>query len=522
MPYHLKILQPKVMKILRLVLGDQLNSDHSWFQEINPDVNYILMEIRQETDYVRHHIQKILSFFAALQDFAQELKNDGHQIIYLKINDKNNTHSLTKNIQQYIVQNKIEKFEYMLPDEYRLDQQLNRFCHNLDIPTQVYDTEHFLTERHTLSGFFAGKKTFRMENFYRMMRRTYNIFMDGQNPLGGKWNYDIENRQNYDGKVPIPAPKRCHNDVRNIFQAVENAGIKFFGSVTPEQLDWPINRKQAKSLLDFFTDKLLPYFGTYQDAMTEKSWSLFHSRLSFALNTKILSPLEVINKAISAWEKRQDEITFPQIEGFVRQILGWREYMRGIYWAKMPEYQTLNYFNHHRNLPEYFWTSETRMKCLKESISQSLNYAYAHHIQRLMVTGNFALLAGIDPEEVDLWYLGIYIDAIQWVEITNTRGMSQFADGGIVGSKPYVSSANYIDKMSDYCQNCYYDKARRYGNKSCPFNSLYWHFYNRHRDKLQKNPRVAVMYRTLDRMKPEERTKIIRQAAEYLENLEDL
>ena len=510
------------MKKLRLILGDQLNFNHSWFQKVDPSIIYILMEIRQETDYVKHHIQKILSFFAAMRDFAQSLEKQGHHIIYIKINDKNNTHSLTKNITQCIVRENIDKFEYLLPDEYRLDQQLKTLCEHLDIPSGIYDSEHFLTERHTLSSFFAGKKTFRMENFYRMMRRKYNIFMDGEEPQGGKWNYDIENRQKYDGKIPIPAPKLCHNNVKDLYQELQTSGLSYLGSVNPQQLNWPINRKQAESMLDYFTNKLLPHFGSYQDAMIDVSWSLFHSRLSFALNSKILSPLEVINYTISAWENRKDEISLPQIEGFVRQILGWREYMRGIYWAKMPQYQTLNFFKHKRKLPEYFWTSETHMKCMKQAIGQSLQYAYAHHIQRLMITGNFALLTGINPDEVDYWYLGIYIDAIQWVEITNTRGMSQFADGGIVGSKPYVSTANYIDKMSDYCKNCYYDKAKKYEDRSCPFNSLYWHFYSRNRDKLQKNPRVAVMYRTLDRMKTEERKSILRQGEDYLKNIEKL
>jgi deoxyribodipyrimidine photolyase-related protein len=247
---------------------------------------------------------------------------------------------------------------------------------------------------------------------------------------------------------------------------------------------------------------------------------LFHSRLSFSLNNKMLSPLEVVEKVERYWFANQDRINIAQVEGFIRQIIGWREYMRGVYWAKMPEYATLNFFGHNRKLPEFYWSGKTKMNCLKHSIGQSLEKSYAHHIQRLMVTGNFALLAGIHPDEVDQWYLGIYIDAIEWVEITNTRGMSQFADGGIVGTKPYVSSANYIDKMSDYCKGCHYDKSLKIGEKACPFNSLYWHFYHRNEDKLAKNPRIGMAYRTLEKMK--DKSKILDQAEKYLGNLEGL
>lgn len=255
--------------------------------------------------------------------------------------------------------------------------------------------------------------------------------------------------------------------------------------------------------------------------MHSNYWSLYHARISFSLNTKMLSPLEVIQKAVFAHEKNSSTITIEQTEGFVRQILGWREYMRGIYWAKMPEYSALNYFEHDRKLPKWFWDGKTRMNCLKHAITQSLEYAYAHHIQRLMITGNFALLAGIHPDEVDKWYLGIYIDAIEWVEITNTRGMSQFADGGIVGSKPYVSSANYIDKMSNYCKTCFYDKTKN-RRKSCPFNSLYWNFYNAHEQKLSKNPRIGMMYTTWKKMDPSAKTALLEQAQTYLQTIDSL
>jgi deoxyribodipyrimidine photolyase-related protein len=256
--------------------------------------------------------------------------------------------------------------------------------------------------------------------------------------------------------------------------------------------------------------------------MHTDSWLLFHSRLSFSMNTKMISPLEVIEASIDAYRHSNGKITLPQIEGFVRQILGWREYMRGIYWGWMPEFGELNFLNHQRKLPSWFWTGDTKMNCMKHAITQSLDKAYAHHIQRLMVTGNFALLAGIHPDEIDKWYLGIYIDAIEWVEITNTRGMSQFADGGIVGTKPYVSTANYIGKMSNYCKSCHYDADDKTGPNACPFNSLYWNFYDLHRDKFEKNPRIGMMYRILEKMEPAQLAATLERAGYCLDNIESL
>jgi deoxyribodipyrimidine photolyase-related protein len=310
--------------------------------------------------------------------------------------------------------------------------------------------------------------------------------------------------------------------VTEIKKMIDEANISYIGKVNAHSFIWPTTRKEAIEYLDYFASELLPDFGNYQDALHPEEWSLFHSRLSFALNVKILSPLEVIQRVEKEYNDGRRNIDIATAEGFIRQVLGWREYMRGIYWMKMPDYAELNFFNHERSLPKWFWTGETKMRCLSHAITQSLDYAYAHHIQRLMVTGNFALLAGIDPDEVDQWYLGIYIDAIEWVEITNTRGMSQFADGGIVGTKPYVSSANYIDKMGHYCGDCHYSKSKKTGDKACPFNSLYWHFYARNEDKLKNNPRIGMMYNTWNRMGPEKHKDYLDQAEKYLENIEEL
>jgi len=510
-------------KTLRLILGDQLNAAHSWYATKNDDVVYVLMEMRQETDYVRHHVQKVMAFFAAMRNFAQHLESSGHRVLYFKLDDERNQQSLTKNISSLIEKEGFERFEYQLPDEYRLDEQLSEFCQSLSITHKAFDTEHFITERGFLSQFFKGKKTYLMESFYRHLRKKHGLLMeDEKSPVGGKWNLDAENRKPYDGKVPVPEAITFDQDLGELHQMLQEAGVATIGRVAAKRFSWPTSRTDCKELLRFFVAKQLPHFGTYEDAMAKEHAILFHSRLSFAMNTKMLSPLEVIEAAVQQWEKHRDAITLSQIEGFVRQILGWREYMRGVYWAHMPDYATKNFFNHQRKLPEFYWTGKTKMSCVGDAVNKSLDNAYAHHIQRLMVTGNFALLAGIDPSEVDAWYLGIYIDALEWVEITNTRGMSQFADGGIVGTKPYVSSANYIAKMSDYCKGCHYSKTKKTGEGACPFNSLYWHFYERNREKLERNPRIGMMYRTWDKMDDQKRTEILQQAEHYLNHIEDL
>lgn len=509
-------------KTLRLILGDQLNRQHSWFQEVNDSVTYVLMEIRTETDYATHHIQKIVGFFASMQHFASELQLQKHQVIYIHLNDNTNLQSFEKNIQLLIEKEQFTHFEYQHPDEYRLDEQLKQFCKTLSISFSVSDSEHFMSSRNELGDFFNGKKTFLMESFYHMMRKKHHVLMDGDKPLTGKWNYDGENRKKLPKDHKPTSPLVFQNDVTAIVSEIEKTNIKTIGNLQPKNFVWPINRKQSLELLDFFVTECLSLFGSYQDAMTPNEWSLYHARISFSMNVKMISPMEVINRAVLEWENNPETIAYHQLEGFVRQIIGWREYMRGIYWNKMPEYATMNYFNHENSLPEWFWTGKTKMNCLKDAINQSLNYAYAHHIQRLMVTGNFALLAGIHPDEVDAWYLGIYIDAIEWVEITNTRGMSQFADGGIVGTKPYVSSASYIDKMSHYCGSCFYKKSVKTGDKACPFNSLYWNFYDKNEDKLGKNPRIGMMYNVWRKMKPEDKVALLEQADYYLKNIHEL
>lgn len=506
--------------VLRLILGDQLNRHHSWYEEKSDNVIYCLFEMRQETDYVKHHIKKVAAFFLAMRNFAEELKSAGHRVIYYTINDSENEQNLQANLLKLIEEFNVTRFEYQLPDEYRLDEQLKSIASSLGVDTEVFDTEHFLTERGEVADFF-GDSQYLMERFYRYMRKKHNVLMDDDRPLGGTWNYDKENRKKLARNHEKVQHLAFRRDIKGVLKEIEEAEIQTIGNADDGDLPWPISRKESLEVLDFFTDHLLPNFGTFQDAMTENDPYVYHSLLSFSLNTKLISPLEVVRKVEKAYIE-DDRVDIAQTEGYIRQILGWREYVRGVYWAKMPEYAGKNFFGNERKLPDWYWTGETKMNCLKNAISQSLNLAYAHHIQRLMITGNFALLAGCDPDEVDKWYLGIYIDAIEWVEITNTRGMSQFADGGLLATKPYVSSANYVHKMSDYCSNCKYDRKKRTGSDACPFNSLYWNFLSVKRELLENNRRMSMMYRLLDKISDEEKQAIDKRAEYLLANIDSI
>ena len=508
------------MKKLRLILGDQLNKQHSWFLETDKDVIYCLFEMRQETDYVKHHIQKVVGFFAAMRNFAEELKATNHAVIYFTINDKKNTQNLVQNLSALIKENNIRKFEYLAPDEYRLNEQLKGFSKDLNMDSEVFSTEHFYTEREDLEFFFKGKKQFLMENFYRNMRKKYQILMVDKQPEGGKWNYDASNRKKWKGDALIPPEISFDNNVEGILAEIEKAGITTIGKINPTYFEYPISRKQSLAQLSYFCEHLLVHFGDYQDAMHTDKIYLFHSRISFAMNTKIISPKEVIDTVLETYRAQKNAIDISQVEGFIRQILGWREYMRGMYWMLMPNYKNENFLENNNKLPDFFWTGKTKMNCLKNAIHNSLENGYAHHIQRLMITGNFALLTQINPDDIDAWYLGIYVDAIEWVQLPNTRGMSQFADGGKIATKPYVSSGSYISKMSNYCDACVYNKVKKFEDDACPFNTLYWNFLDEKQEKLSSNFRMKMMYSVLNKMSNEDRIKISVKANHIIENLD--
>ncbi|MES3022011.1 MAG: cryptochrome/photolyase family protein [Pseudomonadota bacterium] len=484
---------------LRLILGDQLDPRHRWFSEVDDATIYVLMEVRQETDYVLHHAQKILAIFAAMRDFARQLREVGHKVHYVAIDDAGNLQSIPGNIDTLATRYHAAAVEYQAPDEWRLDQQLYLHGRGASIPWLMVDSDHFYTTRNGAADIFTGRKQWLMEFFYRQMRVAQQVLMeDAKNPLGGQWNYDHDNRKPWRGTPAEPPDARALHDHSRLWQTIVDAGVKSFGNPKAEQFAWALNREQALHQLDAFISKALPQFGDFQDAMSAKAWRLFHSLLSFALNVKMLNPREVVARAEAAYHAGHAPLA--AVEGFVRQILGWREYVRGVYWANMPEYVEKNFFGHTRALPSWFWDGKTNMNCLSHAIGQSLEQAHAHHIQRLMVIGNFALLAGLHPTQVHHWYLGVYIDAFEWVELPNTLGMSQFADGGLLATKPYVSSAAYIDRMSDYCKGCHYDKKLRIGERACPFNALYWDFFHRNAATLERNPRIGMVYRQLEKM----------------------
>ena len=506
---------------LRLILGDQLNPRHSWFDGTSPAVVHVLMEIRQETDYVVHHAQKVLAIFAAMREFASQLKAAGHRVRYIAIDDPANRQSLTANLEALISHYGARALEYQAPDEWRLDAQLAAWAARQAIPCRMVDSEHFYTERDTATEIFAGRRQWLLEHFYRTLRRRHQVLLEASGqPVGGQWNFDSENRKPWPGSPPEPVDRRPVHDHGALWRAIQAAGVTTLGDPQAEAFRWPLHRAEALAQLQAFITEALPHFGDFQDALSSRGWRLFHSLLSFALNTKMLHPREVIQAAEAAW--REGRAPLAAVEGFIRQILGWREYVRGVYWAHMPGYTEVNFFDHQRPLPGWFWTGQTRMACLASAIGQSLAQAYAHHIQRLMVIGNFALLAGLDPAELHRWYLGIYIDAFEWVEAPNTLGMSQFADGGRMATKPYVSSAAYLDRMGDHCRGCHYDKKAKEGERACPFNLLYWDFFARHAERLRPNPRLGLVYRNLERMDPVSLARWRAQAARMLDRLEEL
>jgi deoxyribodipyrimidine photolyase-related protein len=505
---------------LKLILGDQINYNHPWFKSVSDDY-FIFIEAKSETNYVKHHIQKIAGIFSAMRKFSDYLMEKKFNVTYIDINHLDNKGSIAENLVFQFQKLKADKIYFQEPDELRLENQIKEALNREKINYEICSSEHFYTERYFLKDFFKSKKTYLMESFYRDMRKRHQILMEHGEPKGGKWNFDHNNRNKYTGKHPLPQNFPIKNNVSDIYKDIIKANIEFIGNIDADNFIWTIDRNQALEVLEYFCKNCLQNFGDYQDAMLVEESFLFHSRLSFAMNIKLLSPKEVVDRVVEEGE-RNKEIAISQIEGFVRQILGWREYMRGVYWAEMPGYEKLNFFKHKTHLPSFYWTGNTKMNCMKQAIKQSLNYAYAHHIQRLMITGNFALLLGVNPDEIDDWYLGIYIDAFQWVEITNTRGMSQFADGGKLATKPYISSANYINKMSNYCGKCHYNFKEKLGEKACPFNSLYWNFFIQHEDKLRKNPRIGMAYMNLDKMSDTEKQGIKNQANRYLNNIDEL
>ena len=473
-----------------LILGDQLSWRHPLLLDAAPaDTVIILAEVAEEATYVRHNRHKIALIFSAMRHFAQALEARGFTVQYSRLKD--NVPSLLAACEQARDSWSLTALHICEPGEYRLAAQMTSWEQALDIAVTVHEDTRFLSSRADFALWAEGRKQLRMEYFYRDMRKRYRLLMEGEQPEGGKWNYDADNRQGWRGQTDIPErPAPVLGAVtREVIEEVEAAFPTNPGDLSTFR--WAVTAEDAEKELVWFCEHALPHFGSYQDALAEASPWLFHGLISMYLNCGLLEPLPVCERVEAAY--RRGHCSLAAAEGFIRQVLGWREYVRGLYWLKMPDYGELNALDATRKLPDWFWTGETQMRCLSRAIKQSLDLGYAHHIQRLMVIGNFALLAGLDVQAVCDWYLGVYLDAFEWVELPNTLGMALFADGGIMASKPYAASGKYIQKQGDHCQACPYDPKQVTGDRACPYNSLYWHFIDRHSDSLSQNPRMGLI-----------------------------
>jgi deoxyribodipyrimidine photolyase-related protein len=507
------------MKTLRLILGDQLNRDISALEGIDIRTDVILMaEVMQEATYVRHHKQKIAFILSAMRHFAEELKSEGFQVRYINLDDVENSGSIIGELNRAIKDLSPDLICITTPAEYRLFDQLSNWAKNHPTDVVIRKDDRFFSDINDFEAWAKNRKSLRMEFFYRELRRKTGILMDGNSPKGGKWNFDQSNRKSLPKSFELPDRLKFspNEKVIDVIALVEEYFSEHFGSL--DKFNWAVQRKDALAALDHFIEACLENFGDYQDAMKANNSFLFHSLLAPYINIGLLSPKEVCSKAEAAYDSGRVPIN--AAEGFIRQILGWREYVRGIYWHRMPGYKESNFFKANRPLPDLYWTGKTDMRCISEAINSTSEYAYAHHIQRLMVTGNFALLAGIDPAETSEWYLSVYADAFEWVEHPNTIGMALYADGGLLASKPYAASGAYINRMSDYCRSCKYDVKKREGSNACPFNYLYWDFMARNQDVLEDNPRMAFPYKTLKRFTEIQRKNISVQAKYFLDNLE--
>ncbi len=504
---------------LRLILGDQLSLAMASLRGADKNHDTVLMaEVAAEATYVRHHKKKIAFLFAAMRGFGDELRHAGYRVRYTRITDRQNAGDLEREVSRAFKDDEtLDRLVVVKPGEWRLLDQMISWPNRLGRPVDLLEDDRFVCSTEDFANWAHGRKSLRMEYFYREMRRKTGLLMDGDEPAGGQWNYDQDNRKSLPRSVTPPprmhlepnaVAKEAINDVEELFD-------DHFGDLEP--FGFATTRSGAAQALDDFIGEILPGFGDYQDAMAKGEPWLWHSLISMYLNCGLLDPLEACRRAETAWTEGRAPLN--AVEGFIRQIIGWREYVRGIYWLKMPGYKSLNALGADRALPDFYWTGDTDMVCMADAIGQTKRHAYAHHIQRLMVTGNFALLAGVRPDEINNWYLSVYLDAYEWVELPNTHGMAIYADGGIMASKPYAASGAYINRMSDYCRSCRYDVKAKTGPTACPFNYLYWDFLSRNEKRLSNNPRLGLVLKNLNKKDPSELEAQRADAARFLERV---
>ena len=503
---------------LRFILGDQLSHDISSLRGLDPAHDVVLMvEVADETTYVPHHKQKIAFVLSAMRHFAAELEAKGVRVDYVRLDAPGNTGSFTGEVERAVARHVPDHILITEPGEFRVLQAIEGWQERLDRPVILRADDRFFCSTAEFFRWADTRKTFRMETFYRLMRERTGLLMEDGVPAGGQWNFDRDNRKPLPRSIDAPERLRFRPDAvtQEVLAMVETRFAGHFGTL--DGFGWGVTRAEALQALDAFVADGLPGFGDYQDAMRTGAPFLFHATLSPYLNAGLLGAREVCARAEAAY--RSGAAPLNAVEGFVRQILGWREYVRGIYWHHMPDYATSNALGAERPLPALYWTGTTEMNCLRQAVDDTRRHAYAHHINRLMITGNFALLAGVRPAEIEEWYLCVYADAYDWVELPNVHGMAIFADGGLMGSKPYAAGGAYIDRMSDYCPGCRYDPKRKTGPDACPFNYLYWAFLIDHADTLAGNHRLAMPYRTIARWGPERCQAISREARAFLDGL---
>lgn len=511
------------MRNLILVLGDQLTFSSPALDGFDPAQDRVLMiEAPGEATVVWSHKARIAIFLSAMRHYMNQVADRGWPIDYVRL-DEQGEPSFGSRLRAALQRHRPKVLRMVEAGEWRMRQQIAEVCADEGMTLQVLDDTHFMCSRRDFENWAGGKKELRLEFFYRVMRRRFNVLMDGNEPLGGQWNFDADNRSAYPkrtgpGMIPEPAGFEPDEVTREVLTIVEKHFPEHPGML--ESFRWPVNRDQALEAMHRFIDQRLVQFGTYQDAMWTDTPMGWHSLLSAALNLHLLDPREVVAAAEEAY--RKGLVPLEAAEGFIRQILGWREFIRGVYWLDMPGMKDANHFGHQRDLPSWFWTGSTNMACMRDSLKQTLELGYAHHIQRLMVIGNFATLAELSPQQVSDWFLAIYVDAIEWVELPNTVGMALHACGSRFTSKPYVASGAYIGRQSNYCSGCRYDPAQRTGEKACPFTTLYWNFIERHENTLSSNPRTALMAKNLHKLSADERLGIEQRAAQMLDKLESL
>ncbi|MEK8031983.1 cryptochrome/photolyase family protein [Ideonella sp. DXS29W] len=501
------------LRTLVLVLGDQLDLDASAFDEFDPSQDAVWMaEVAQESTHVWSGLARIALFLSAMRHFAAALQSQGRPLHYRRLDDPDNRGTLADELQAALERLRPQQVTMTAPGDWRVWQAIKSTAARAGVPLSVRDDRHFFTTVREFAAHAKKRRSLRLEYFYRELRQRHGVLMREGGPEGGQWNFDADNRQSFgaEGPGPLPARSRFEPDemTREVIQLVQARFASHPGAL--QHFDWPVTREQALQALDQFIEQRLPLFGRYEDAMWPGEPWLYHSQLSAALNLKLLNAREVVQAAESAY--RRGHAPLQSVEGFIRQILGWREYVRGIYWTQMPAYAEHNSLNAERDLPAWYWTGHTEMACLRDAIHQTLAYGYAHHIQRLMVLGLFALLYGVRPQQVHAWFLAVYVDAVEWVELPNTVGMSQYADGGLMASKPYIATGRYIQRMGGPCATCRFDPEQRVGDGACPYTTLYWDFLMRHESWLARNPRTALQAKNLARVSASEREAITQRA----------